>query len=1088
MSSATQLILFLLFSFFLSFSTAGFTSNPTELMLPGDFSGRYYIGGSPSSTIPKSPLPNATLCYTLTDYAEMIGNLSYSELISLIREKAHGDYLRITSRVWERFRSSCDWLYCVTSSALISLSDSALWILVYVWATLFWSVVRLGIHMARIFAAPICALTCMYALTRYTWKALLWIFGSSPAWIVTSLLKTFWMALWSNPSWGWYRKEEKAVEGFTSFSIPQNPPRNCVVEFVYPDGSHLGYGVCLKLFNGTNALATAAHVAEPGVSVRSLKTGSKIALSEFKETFNNKESDLVWFMGPPNWEGLLGVKAAQFETADRLGRSGAMFYTFDNDAWVGNNAKLVDGARGQVMVLSNTCFGVSGTPYFNGKTVLGVHSAAGSGNYNLMSPIPPIPGVTCPEYKFETTAPQGRIFSDSDIAAITKAALKIAQFQPKGKAWADYSSDDDSFLDAPPPVFESAEQFFDVPLSPKKWVPSEVTRELTEGEKRAGHVIFDICGKDPDPLSVPPKKRNRRGGKKPSGNLPRQRRLPKQRPRKHPRDIERAYRRLCPNGNATDGDVNLQAKPCNDRGESYRSTGRPGDEAPPATKTAAETAEEFRKFFHSRYTWSSARDFQCPGFTACGSAQVRYHAPTKSETKWGRSLCTLYPELEEETRGFGWPQFGEEAELKSLALQATRWQQRASTACVPSEGERLSVIDRTVRAYSNVQTETPVCLRGREISWQDFLQDFTVAVKSLELDAGIGVPYIMHGRPTHRGWVEDPVLLPILARLTFDRLQKMSKADFEHMSAEELVREGLCDPVRLFVKGEPHKTSKLDEGRYRLIMSISLVDQLVARVLFQQQNKLEIALWRAIPSKPGFGLSTDGQVHEFLASLARQVGVSERELLAHWREYVLPTDCSGFDWSVSSWMMADEMEVRNRLTMQNTPLCRRLRAAWLKCIENSVLCTSGGLLLSQKIPGVQKSGSYNTSSTNSRVRVMAAYHCGAPWVMAMGDDALESPITNLRKYADLGFKVEVSEQLEFCSHVFEQSGLAIPVNTAKMLYKLIHGYEPECGNFEVQMNYIAACFSVLNELRHLPSLVDRLYPWLLPALPQKIPG
>ncbi|DAZ87619.1 TPA_asm: P1 protein [Piper methysticum polerovirus] len=520
MSSATQLILFLLFSFFLSFSTAGFTSNPTELMLPGDFSGRYYIGGSPSSTIPKSPLPNATLCYTLTDYAEMIGNLSYSELISLIREKAHGDYLRITSRVWERFRSSCDWLYCVTSSALISLSDSALWILVYVWATLFWSVVRLGIHMARIFAAPICALTCMYALTRYTWKALLWIFGSSPAWIVTSLLKTFWMALWSNPSWGWYRKEEKAVEGFTSFSIPQNPPRNCVVEFVYPDGSHLGYGVCLKLFNGTNALATAAHVAEPGVSVRSLKTGSKIALSEFKETFNNKESDLVWFMGPPNWEGLLGVKAAQFETADRLGRSGAMFYTFDNDAWVGNNAKLVDGARGQVMVLSNTCFGVSGTPYFNGKTVLGVHSAAGSGNYNLMSPIPPIPGVTCPEYKFETTAPQGRIFSDSDIAAITKAALKIAQFQPKGKAWADYSSDDDSFLDAPPPVFESAEQFFDVPLSPKKWVPSEVTRELTEGEKRAGHVIFDICGKDPDPLSVPPKKRNRRGGKKPSGNSP----------------------------------------------------------------------------------------------------------------------------------------------------------------------------------------------------------------------------------------------------------------------------------------------------------------------------------------------------------------------------------------------------------------------------------------------------------------------------------------------------------------------------------------------------------------------------------------
>lgn len=118
---------------------------------------------------------------------------------------------------------------------------------------------------------------------------------------------------------------------------------------------------------------------------------------------------------------------------------------------------------------------------------------------------------------------------------------------------------------------------------------------------------------------------------------------------------------------------------------------------------------------------------------------------------------------------------------------------------------------------------------------------------------------------------------------------------------------------------------------------------------------------------------------------------------------------------------------------------------------------------------------------------MAAYHCGAEWAMAMGDDALESVGSNLAKYAELGFKVEVSSKLEFCSHIFEREDLAIPVNKAKMIYKLIHGYEPECGNAEVLINYLTACFAVLNELRSDPQLVSTLHQWLvLPVQPQKI--
>lgn len=439
------------------------------------------------------------------------------------------------------------------------------------------------------------------------------------------------------------------------------------------------------------------------------------------------------------------------------------------------------------------------------------------------------------------------------------------------------------------------------------------------------------------------------------------------------------------------------------------------------------------------------------------------------------------------TQGFGWPQFGAQAELKSLRLQAARWLERAQSVKIPSSEERERVIRKCCEAYKNAKTIGPNATRGDSLSWEGFLEDFKQAVFSLEFDAGIGVPYIAYGRPTHRGWVEDPKLLPILARLTFNRLQKMLEVRFKHLSPAELVQAGLCDPIRVFVKGEPHKQSKLDEGRYRLIMSVSLIDQLVARVLFQNQNKREITLWRAVPSKPGFGLSTDEQVVEFMKILSAQVGVAPKELIGNWQHHLIATDCSGFDWSVSDWLLEDDMEVRNRLTLDINETTKRLRSAWLKCISNSVLSLSDGTLLSQQVPGVQKSGSYNTSSSNSRIRVMAAYHCGAEWAMAMGDDALESVGSNLAKYAELGFKVEVSSKLEFCSHIFEREDLAIPVNKAKMIYKLIHGYEPECGNAEVLINYLTACFAVLNELRSDPQLVSTLHQWLvLPVQPQKI--
>lgn len=538
-----------------------------------------------------------------------------------------------------------------------------------------------------------------------------------------------------------------------------------------------------------------------------------------------------------------------------------------------------------------------------------------------------------------------------------------------------------------------------------------------------------------------------------------------------------------------DAELNEFARPEDRHVEDREIDNRPGCRASSEeTSRQARLQQETRawqQYFADVYTWDiSTSEQEIPGFQRVGKLSPQYYPRARSTTAWGERLCAEHPLLGEKTKGFGWPAVGATAELTSLRLQAARWLERSESAKIPSDAARKNVIDRTVQAYSNCKTNVPRCTRD-QLNWDDFRIDFLEAIKSLQLDAGVGIPMITAGLPTHRGWVEDPDLLPVLARLTFDRLLTMSKASLETRSPEQLVKENLCDPIRLFVKQEPHKQSKLDEGRYRLIMSVSLIDQLVARVLFQAQNKSEIALWSAIPSKPGFGLSTEDQVESFINVLAGTAGARPEEICDKWRDLLVPTDCSGFDWSVSDWMLADDMEVRNRLTIDCNELTRHLRAVWLQGISNSVLCLSDGTMLSQVKPGVQKSGSYNTSSTNSRIRVMAAYHCGASWAIAMGDDALEAPDTDLSKYKDLGFKVEVSKELEFCSHIFKSPTLAIPVNANKMLYRLIHGYNPECGNAEVIVNYLNAASSVLHELRHDQELCALLHMWLVSGITTK---
>lgn len=269
--------------------------------------------------------------------------------------------------------------------------------------------------------------------------------------------------------------------------------------------------------------------------------------------------------------------------------------------------------------------------------------------------------------------------------------------------------------------------------------------------------------------------------------------------------------------------------------------------------------------------------------------------------------------------------------------------------------------------------------------------------------------------------------------LAMTRLELLARADPQSvrgMSAEECVRRGLCDEVRVFVKNELHSCEKVQQGRMRIIMSISVIDQLVERVLNSRQNNLEISQWHSIPSKPGLGLHDEG-----LAALEKQI-------------FALPnpiaTDVSGFDWSVAQWALDLDAEVRADLSAAGSLSRALLNRATV--LGNSRIVFSDGIVWDQVVRGVQKSGSYNTSSTNSRIRValmhFTAIERGENGLgLAMGDDAVErcDDATDLeRQYERLGYNLkDASREIEFCSYKFHGGGKFEPVRWHKMLAGLL---------------------------------------------------
>lgn len=278
----------------------------------------------------------------------------------------------------------------------------------------------------------------------------------------------------------------------------------------------------------------------------------------------------------------------------------------------------------------------------------------------------------------------------------------------------------------------------------------------------------------------------------------------------------------------------------------------------------------------------------------------------------------------------------------------------------------------------------------------------------------------------------------------------------------ELVRYGICDPVKVFIKDEPHKLSKIASGKLRLISSVSLVDQIKTRLLCNKQNTTEIDTWESIPSKPGLGLHDDGLL--VIAENAKQI-----------LKYgpIAETDVGGWDWSVKQWELALDARIRGRLAgAKPTGAFDFLLHVHAYCVANTVYVTPDGQMFEQTFPGAQLSGDYNTSSTNSRMRLIATMAArlwagipplidGQALLAAMGDDSFEFAFPQLQENLNaIGHKVRMVDTryelagLKFCSQEFNAEGLAAPEDPTKTVYRFVGRKEGSSGYPELQVQLL----------------------------------
>lgn len=243
-----------------------------------------------------------------------------------------------------------------------------------------------------------------------------------------------------------------------------------------------------------------------------------------------------------------------------------------------------------------------------------------------------------------------------------------------------------------------------------------------------------------------------------------------------------------------------------------------------------------------------------------------------------------------------------------------------------------------------------------------------------------------------------------------------------------------CDPIRLFVKPEPHKIKKIELKRYRLISSVSVLDQILDHMIADDMNDLAPESHRDHSMKVGWTPSLGGW---------RSVPMSG----------FVSSDKTAWDWTCRPWLLQMFFDLRVSLCdNKDTPVFKR----WMRLAMHRQRClfvkpifiTSGGLIIQCKFDGVMKSGCVDTLVENSvsqyllelRVFLELGWELTPLW--SMGDDVTRKKPPDLTKYKDklseFCIVKNVSEgPVEFAGHMF-YGRVVEPSYKGKHAFSILH--------------------------------------------------
>jgi hypothetical protein len=308
--------------------------------------------------------------------------------------------------------------------------------------------------------------------------------------------------------------------------------------------------------------------------------------------------------------------------------------------------------------------------------------------------------------------------------------------------------------------------------------------------------------------------------------------------------------------------------------------------------------------------------------------------------------------------------------------------------------------------------------------------------------------------------------------------------------------EAASDPVRLFVKQDAHTKEKADLKRWRLIWSISIIDQLVDRILWKEYIDNEVINCDKLPSKVGWAFLKGGQEQIY------------RELYRLGKRYA-KSDKSSWDWTVSYWLARWVQLLKFRLCVNDDPdsFWHRLAEArheTLFCHRRIIF--SDGFEYKQLIPGIIPSGFYRTLSDNSQMQVILKVlvhyidgHDNVKWedimMDAWGDDDLGlEGLVKIERFKEiinsLGFifkEIKVTSNLldlSVCSRGMKMlpNGKIVPIpeNWEKHQYNLVMREEKSDKS-----EFIDNLDALMLEYAFVPEIFDKLRKVMIREAPKE---